>query len=271
MMYLWLVPGSYRSKVAKLSILRSCALMLYEFHTRGGKGVIQSCNIGLIRTTTGNRVFGALKGALDGGLDISHSDKRKVHAAIRADPTAKKSEKKAPKAHKRFNLKKLTYDERRNKFIARLNFNADDASFGNPRPLGIGVTYRDNEGAFELVLSSNLICTSFRAECNAIVMGAELALARGWNHIWIESDSTLAVGAFGTGNVPWQLKAGWNNCVHNFQSPKLISIWREANFSADLVAKNGVSLLDNQNIIYEGRPTWLHKWESPFGYYYRFP
>ncbi|GMP78831.1 hypothetical protein CsSME_00034622 [Camellia sinensis var. sinensis] len=31
---------------------------------------------GLIRTTTGNRVFGALKGALDGGLDIPHSDKR---------------------------------------------------------------------------------------------------------------------------------------------------------------------------------------------------
>ncbi|WP_248792645.1 hypothetical protein, partial [Escherichia coli] len=31
---------------------------------------------------------------------------RKVHAGIRADPTTKKSEKEAPKAHKRFNLKK---------------------------------------------------------------------------------------------------------------------------------------------------------------------
>ncbi|PIA29678.1 hypothetical protein AQUCO_05800057v1 [Aquilegia coerulea] len=140
-------------------------------------------DVGLIRTTTGNRVFGALKGALDGGLDIPHSDKRfagfkkeekqldaevhrkyvygghvaaymktlmedepdkyqshfceyikrgiepegieelykKVHAAIRADPTAKKSEKQPPKQHKRFNLKKLTYDERKNKLIERLN------------------------------------------------------------------------------------------------------------------------------------------------------
>ncbi|OIW14680.1 hypothetical protein TanjilG_33022 [Lupinus angustifolius] len=139
-------------------------------------------DVGLIRTTTGNRVFGALKGALDGGLDIPHSDKRfagydkekkeldpevhrkyifgghvanymktliddepekyqthfseyikrgieadglealykKVHAAIRADPTAKKSKKQPPKAHKRYNLKKLTYDERKNKLIARL-------------------------------------------------------------------------------------------------------------------------------------------------------
>ncbi|KAL5722650.1 60S ribosomal protein L5-B [Ranunculus cassubicifolius] len=140
-------------------------------------------DVGLIRTTTGNRVFGALKGALDGGLDIPHSDKRfagfkkeekqldaevhrkyvygghvaqymktliedepekyqthfsdyikkgieaegieemykKVHAAIRADPSIKKSDKEAPKTHKRYNLKKLTYDERKNSLIQRLN------------------------------------------------------------------------------------------------------------------------------------------------------
>ncbi|TKY64027.1 60S ribosomal protein L5 [Spatholobus suberectus] len=139
-------------------------------------------DVGLIRTTTGNRVFGALKGALDGGLDIPHSDKRfsgfekekkeldpevhrkyifgghvasymkmlmedepekyqshfseyikrgvepdgleelykKVHAAIRADPTVKKSEKQLPKEHKRYNLKKLTYEERKAKLIAHL-------------------------------------------------------------------------------------------------------------------------------------------------------
>jgi len=33
-------------------------------------------DVGLCRTTTGARVFGALKGALDGGLDIPHSVKR---------------------------------------------------------------------------------------------------------------------------------------------------------------------------------------------------
>ncbi|KAJ0792995.1 putative ribosomal protein L5 eukaryotic/L18 archaeal [Helianthus annuus] len=141
-------------------------------------------DVGLIRTTTGNRVFGALKGALD-----PHSEKRfvgfnkdgkqldaevhrnyiygghvasymrtlmedepekyqthfseyikvwvevdnieelykKVHAAIRADPTPKKSEKQPPKEHKRYNLKKLTYDERKQKLIERLNaLNAAD-------------------------------------------------------------------------------------------------------------------------------------------------
>ncbi|KAL8215124.1 hypothetical protein R6Q57_004573 [Mikania cordata] len=140
-------------------------------------------DVGLVRTTTGNRVFGALKGALDGGLDIPHSEKRfagfnkddksldvdvhrkyiygghvcsymnalmedepekyqthfseyikagveadnleelykKVHAAIRADPTPNKTEKQPPKEHKRYNLKKLTYDERKQKLIERLN------------------------------------------------------------------------------------------------------------------------------------------------------
>jgi len=33
-------------------------------------------DVGLARTTTGARVFGALKGACDGGLDIPHSDRR---------------------------------------------------------------------------------------------------------------------------------------------------------------------------------------------------
>lgn len=140
-------------------------------------------DVGLLKTTTGNRVFGALKGVLDAGVDIPHSEKRfagfskdskqldaevhrkyiygghvaaymnsliedepekyqthfseyikrgiepdtieelykKVHAAIRADPTPKKSEKPQPKEHKRYNLKKLTYEERKNKLIERLN------------------------------------------------------------------------------------------------------------------------------------------------------
>ncbi|RWW71419.1 hypothetical protein BHE74_00020841 [Ensete ventricosum] len=124
-----------------------------------------------------------LQGALDGGLDVPHSDKRfagfkkdekqldaefhrnyifgghvasymrtlmedepdkyqthfseyikrnigpddmeelykKVHAAIRADPATVKSTKEPPKEHKRYNLKKLTYEERKAKLIDRLN------------------------------------------------------------------------------------------------------------------------------------------------------
>jgi large subunit ribosomal protein L5e len=33
-------------------------------------------DVGLVRTTTGNRVFGAMKGACDGGLNVPHNEKR---------------------------------------------------------------------------------------------------------------------------------------------------------------------------------------------------
>lgn len=33
-------------------------------------------DVGLVRTTTGNRVFGAMKGAVDGGIYIPHNNKR---------------------------------------------------------------------------------------------------------------------------------------------------------------------------------------------------
>lgn len=131
-------------------------------------------DVGLARTSTGARVFGALKGAADGGIDIPHSTRRfpgydaeggsynasvhrdhifskhvadymkyleendeeaykrqfslyiknnispdmietmykKAHAAIRKDPEAKPAPKKDVKK-KRWNAKRLTYDQRK--------------------------------------------------------------------------------------------------------------------------------------------------------------
>eukprot|EP00475_Leptophrys_vorax_P041452 TRINITY_DN78184_c0_g1_i1.p2 TRINITY_DN78184_c0_g1~~TRINITY_DN78184_c0_g1_i1.p2 ORF type:complete len:303 (+),score=36.04 TRINITY_DN78184_c0_g1_i1:79-987(+) len=145
-------------------------------------------DVGLVRTTTGNRVFGALKGACDGGLEVPHSDKRfpgymadasgkggaasldaevhrkyifgghvgeymemleeeepekyqshfagflaegldassleelyaGVHAAIRADPSAKLTDKKPPAEKRSWKMKKLTYDERKANLVKRL-------------------------------------------------------------------------------------------------------------------------------------------------------
>jgi len=42
-------------------------------------------DVGLVRTTTGNRVFGALKGAVDGGLAIPHSTGRFPGNKVGAD------------------------------------------------------------------------------------------------------------------------------------------------------------------------------------------
>ncbi|CAI5524610.1 unnamed protein product [Closterium sp. Naga37s-1] len=148
-------------------------------------------DVGLVRTTTGNRVFGALKGACDGGMEIPHSDKRfpgfmndgkggsasldaevhrkyifgghvgeymemleeeepekyqshfakflgegvdasgleemykGVHAAIRADPAAKLTEKKLPAEKRSWKMKKLTYEQRKANLVPK-TFTADD-------------------------------------------------------------------------------------------------------------------------------------------------
>ena len=42
-------------------------------------------DVGLTRTTTGNRVFAAMKGAVDGGIDIPHGTKRFVGYDTEAD------------------------------------------------------------------------------------------------------------------------------------------------------------------------------------------
>jgi len=139
-------------------------------------------DVGLARTTTGARVFGALKGAVDGGLEIPHSMKRfpgydseskefnaevhrkhifgqhvaeymrllseedeeaykrqfsvyikngigadqveemykKAHAAIRADPASKSSSRKDV-VHKRFNRKKLSRQQRKDRVRQKQN------------------------------------------------------------------------------------------------------------------------------------------------------
>ena len=45
-------------------------------HEDGPRPFTAVLDVGLVRTTTGNRVFGALKGAVDGGINIPHSEKR---------------------------------------------------------------------------------------------------------------------------------------------------------------------------------------------------
>ena len=43
-----------------------------EYMGDGARPFRAFLDVGLTRTTTGNRVFAAMKGALDGGLDIPH-------------------------------------------------------------------------------------------------------------------------------------------------------------------------------------------------------
>lgn len=47
-----------------------------EENADGPKPFLALLDVGLMRTTTGSRIFGALKGATDGGLNIPHNERR---------------------------------------------------------------------------------------------------------------------------------------------------------------------------------------------------
>merc|ERR1712222_163275 len=58
-------------------------------------------DVGLVRTTTGNRVFGAMKGACDGGLNIPHSQQRfPGFRIVKAEATTDKRGRKTEEAAK---------------------------------------------------------------------------------------------------------------------------------------------------------------------------
>ncbi|KAF5183399.1 hypothetical protein FRX31_027015 [Thalictrum thalictroides] len=65
----------------------------------------------------------------------------------------------------------------------------------------------------------------------------EVAAARGWTKLWVETDSQAALGAFANFQVPWKLVFRWKIVKSCFTSLLLSSIWREANFSADKASK----------------------------------
>merc|ERR1711991_1093006 len=51
-------------------------LYMVEENESGPRPFFAILDVGLKRTTTGNRMFGVLKGAADGGIEIPHSERR---------------------------------------------------------------------------------------------------------------------------------------------------------------------------------------------------
>ncbi|KAF5181102.1 hypothetical protein FRX31_029312 [Thalictrum thalictroides] len=110
----------------------------------------------------------------------------------------------------------------------------------------------------------------FFAECLAILTAMEVAAARGWTKLWVETDSQAALGAFANFQVPWRLTFRWKKVKSCFTSLLLSSIWREANFSADKASKIALQKSSQELELIDGKPPWLDRVESPDCAYYRF-
>ncbi|KAF9594108.1 hypothetical protein IFM89_027426 [Coptis chinensis] len=87
-----------------------------------------------------------------------------------------------------------------------------------------------------------------------VLKRVECALTKGWQHIWLETNSEATALAFNMDKLPWMLLPRWMNCKGQLVKFKISSIWREANFTVDTLAKAGATLQDNVTNLVNGKP-----------------
>ncbi|XP_077242465.1 uncharacterized protein LOC143882977 [Tasmannia lanceolata] len=107
---------------------------------------------------------------------------------------------------------------------------------------GIGGLIRNSEGEVQVMFSLRSDIQEIHLlEMEAILHGINLARKEGYNSIWIESDSLLAVNVIlEKWDCPWKaipIVEAIRDALRNTPIWKLSHIWREANGAADFLSK----------------------------------
>ncbi|MCI20530.1 ribonuclease H protein, partial [Trifolium medium] len=124
--------------------------------------------------------------------------------------------------------------------------NIDGAAKGYPGLAACAGLFRDNSGDFIGGFAKNLgLASSLFAELMGAILAIEIAQNKGWNNMWLETDSKLVQLAFKSPSlVPWMLNNRWQNCLHKVRSMNFIvtHLYREGNSCADTLANLGLNL-----------------------------
>lgn len=84
-----------------------------------------------------------------------------------------------------------------------------------------------------------------QAELSGIMFGDETAFQKGWNHLWLQCDSQLAIQAFKNNSiVPWKLRSRWRNMLLLAKKMHFVysHVYREGNVCADKLANFGTTI-----------------------------
>ncbi|XP_058725539.1 uncharacterized protein LOC131596818 [Vicia villosa] len=130
----------------------------------------------------------------------------------------------------------------RDEIVHKVKANTDGAAVNANS--ACGGLFRNSFGDFIFGFAENLgnNNASF-AEVSGALRAIEIAQQYNWNHLWLETDSSLAVKAFNNlASIPWSLHNRWFSCrAYIRQIHFLITyVYREANSYADLSANEGV-------------------------------
>ncbi|PNX74140.1 ribonuclease H [Trifolium pratense] len=96
-----------------------------------------------------------------------------------------------------------------------LKVNTDGSVRGTNIAAACGGIFQDFSACFRGCFACNLgVVSVLHAEIMVIILAMELAHSFGWFHLWVESDSKLALSAFENSSiVPWDLRNRWSNCL----------------------------------------------------------
>ncbi|XP_026433324.1 uncharacterized protein LOC113330708 [Papaver somniferum] len=147
----------------------------------------------------------------------------------------------------------------------------DGAARNNPSEAEYGLIGRDSSGGFLIAVAGGMgIATNYMAEIFAVINACEWEISVGFLQLCIRSDSSSAINSFSTRRIPWYVQHRWNKIVVTLISLEFIHNYREVNFSANGLAKMGVSLLRGEKRIFLNKPSFLSSIEHPDKVYYRF-
>jgi ribonuclease HI len=105
--------------------------------------------------------------------------------------------------------------------------------------------FRDCSRDFIGDFDDNLgMASAIFAELMGEIHAIEIAQSKGWNSLWLETDSKLVQLAFTSSSiVPWALRNHWQNCLCKVRSMNFIvsHLFRKGNSCADTLANLGLS------------------------------
>ncbi|CAJ2644894.1 unnamed protein product [Trifolium pratense] len=124
--------------------------------------------------------------------------------------------------------------------------NTDGSALGSPSLASCGGIFRDYTATFLGGFSINIGNSyALHAELIGVMNAIEIAHSKGWNKLWIESDSQLVNLAFKSDHiVPWKLRNRWFNCLTLTKTMhfRATHIYREGNCCADRMAALGINV-----------------------------
>ncbi|XP_026420238.1 uncharacterized protein LOC113316235 [Papaver somniferum] len=144
----------------------------------------------------------------------------------------------------------------------------DGDSKSNPGLAGIDFIGRNNDGSYLGAVCGGLgIATNYISEVMGLVIAGEWAVRKRFMDVYFILDSKAVSIAFASGEIPWIVLNRWKKVTANLRNISFRHAYREINFSADSLAKQGANLIRGELRFYTGKPSFLRIIENENAYY----